>query len=94
MVSIWPHLGHNDSDPYLGLSWTVVSGPYLDIIATWLHSYIPGPHLDLVTVDPPGPHLEELTGSQEGPHLDLLTQVLIWASWDLVSFPHRDLTWS
>ena len=22
VVSIWPHLEHNDSDPYLGLSWT------------------------------------------------------------------------
>ena len=42
----------------------VDSGPYLGIIGTWILSYIPGPHLDLVT------------------------QVLIWASWDLVSqFP-------
>ena len=66
----------------------VDSGPYLGIIGTWILSYIPGPHLDLVTVVPPGPHLDELTGSQEGPHLDLLTQVLIWASWDLVSQFH------
>ena len=49
----------------------VDSGPYLDIIGTWILSYIPGPHLDLVT------------------------QVLIWASWDLVSQfhigPHLEL---
>ena len=25
VVSIWPHLEHNNSDPYLGLSWTFVS---------------------------------------------------------------------
>ena len=45
----------------------VVSGPYLGIIATWILSYIPGPHLDLVTVVPPVPHLDEVTGS----HRDL-----------------------
>ena len=45
----------------------VDSGPYLDIIATWILSYIPGPHVDLVTVVPPGPHLDEVTGS----HRDL-----------------------
>ena len=28
----------------------VDSGTYLAIIGTWVHSYIPGPHLDLVTV--------------------------------------------
>ena len=27
----------------------VDSGPYLGIIGTWILSYIPGPHLDLVT---------------------------------------------
>lgn len=43
----------------------VDSGPYLDIIGTWILSYVPGPHLVLVT------------------------QVLIWASWDLVSQFHR-----
>ena len=41
----------------------VDSGPYLGIIGTWILSYIPGPHLDLVTVVPPGPHLDEVTGS-------------------------------
>ena len=30
----------------------VESGPYLGIIGTWLLSYIPGPHLDLVTLVP------------------------------------------
>ena len=45
----------------------VDSGPYLGIIGTWIISYIPGPHLDLVTVVPPGPHLDEVTGS----HRDL-----------------------
>ena len=39
----------------------VVSGPYLGIIGTWILSFIPGPHLDLVTVVPPGPHLDEMT---------------------------------
>ena len=48
----------------------VDSGPYLAIIGTWILTYIPGPHLDLVT------------------------QVLIWESWDLVSIPHRGLTWT
>ena len=67
VVSIRHHLEQNDSGPYLGLSWTVDSGPYLGIIATWIRSYIPGPHLDLVTVVPPGPHLDEVTGS----HRDL-----------------------
>ena len=54
----------------------VDSGPYLGIIGAWILSYIPGPHLDLVTVVPPGPHRDEVTGTQ-GPHLDLVTQVLI-----------------
>ena len=39
----------------------VVSGLYLGIIGTWILSFIPGPHLDLVTVVPPGPHLDEVT---------------------------------
>ena len=67
VVSIWPHLKPNDSDPYLGLSWTVDTGPYLGIIGTSILSYIAGPHLDLVTVVPPGPHLDEVSGS----HRDL-----------------------
>ena len=54
----------------------VDSGPKLGIISNWILSYIPSPHLDLVTVVPPGPHL------------DLVTQVLIWASWDLGSQVH------
>ena len=41
----------------------VDSGPYLAIIGTCILSYIPGPHLDLVTVVSPGPHLDEDTGS-------------------------------
>ena len=45
----------------------VDSGPYLGIIETRILSYIPGPHLALVTVVPPGPHLDEVTGS----HRDL-----------------------
>ena len=45
----------------------VDSGPYLDIIATWILFYIRGPHVYLVTVVPPGPHLDEVTGS----HRDL-----------------------
>ena len=39
----------------------VDSGPYLGIIGTWILSYIPVPHLDLVTVVLPGPHLDEVT---------------------------------
>ena len=41
----------------------VNSGPYLGNIGTWIFSYIPGPHLDLVTVVPLGHHLDEVTGS-------------------------------
>ena len=41
---------------------SVDSGPYLGIIGTWILPYIPGPHLDLVTVVPPEPHLGEVTG--------------------------------
>ena len=43
------------------------AGPYLGITGTWILSYIPGPHLVLVTVVPHGPHLDEVTGS----HRDL-----------------------
>ena len=46
---------------------SVDSGPYLGNIGTWILSYIPGPHLDLVTVIPLGPPLDEVTGS----HRDL-----------------------
>ena len=41
----------------------VDSGPYLGIIGTWILSYIPGPHQDVVTVVPPEPHLDGVTGS-------------------------------
>ena len=68
LIHIWASPGTNDAGPYLGIT------------GTWILSYIPGPHLDLVTVVPPGPHLDEVTGY----HRDLVTQVLIWASWDLV----------
>ena len=43
----------------------VDSGPYLVIIGTWILSYIPRPHIDLVTVVPPGLHLDEVTGSHK-----------------------------
>ena len=68
LIHIWISHGTDDAGPYLGIT------------GTWILSYIPGPHLDLVTVVPPGPHLDEVTGY----HRDLVTQVLIWASWDLV----------
>ena len=38
LVSIWPHLENNDSDPYLGLSWTC---------CLWS---LPGHHWDLDTL--------------------------------------------
>ena len=56
----------------LVLTWAssgpIDSGPYLGIIGTWILSYIPGPHLDMVTVVPPVPHLKEVTGS----HRDII----------------------
>ena len=67
VVSIWTHLENNDSDPYLGLSWICCLWSLTGLIGTWILTYIPGPHLDLVTVVPPGPHLDEVTGS----HRDL-----------------------
>ena len=36
----------------------VDSGPYLEIIGSWILSYTLEPHLDLVTLVPPGPHLD------------------------------------
>ena len=42
-------------------------GPYMGIIGTLTLSYIPGPHLDLVTLVPPRPLRDEVTGS----HRDL-----------------------
>ena len=87
MVSTWPHLEHNDSDPYLGLFWTCrlrsLTGYHWDLDL----SYIPGPHLDLVIWT----HLGITWRGDwfpQGPHLDLVTQVLVWASWDLVSQFH------
>ena len=53
----------SDSVPHLGLHGLSDSGPHSGIIGTWILSYIPGPHLDLVTVLPPGPHLDEVTVS-------------------------------
>ena len=60
----------------------VASGPYLGIIGTWILSYIPGPHLELVTVVSPGPHLDLVTVVPPGPHLDEVTE------------SHRDLNWT
>ena len=88
LVSIWPHLENNDSDPHLGLSW---------ICCLWS---FPGHHWDLDTLlytwALPGPCDCGPTWASpgrgdwfpQGPHLDLVTQVLIWASWDLVSQFH------
>ena len=66
-VSIWTHLENNDSDPYLGLSWICCLWSLPGLIGTWILTYIPGPHLDLLTMVPPGLHLDEVTGS----HSDL-----------------------
>ena len=60
----------------------VDSGPYLGIIGTWILSYIPGPHLDLLTVVTPGPHLDLLTVVPPGPPRDEMTG------------SHWDLTWT
>ena len=69
----------------------VDSGPYLGIIATWIFSYVPGPHVDLVTVIPPGRHLDEVTGTSpgpgdSGPHMGIMGPGF--------SVPHRGLTWT
>ena len=56
------------------------AGPYLGITGTWILSYIPGPHLDLMTVVTPGSHL------------DLVNLVPIWASPSPCDFvPHLDM---
>ena len=55
LIHIWASMGPDDAGPYLGIT------------GTWILSYIPGPHLDLVAVVPPGPHMDEVTGS----HRDL-----------------------
>ena len=60
--------GPSDSVPHLGLHGPSDSGPHPGIIGTWILSYIPGSHLDMVTVVPPGPHLKEVTGS----HRDII----------------------
>ena len=57
-------------------------GPYMGIIGTWILSYIPGPHLDLLTVVTPGPHLDLLTVVPPGPPRDEMTG------------SHWDLTWT
>ena len=58
----------------------VDSGPYLGIIGTWILSYIPGPHLDLVcgvaTWASPipgdkGPDVAEIGSCETGPYLIL-----------------------
>ena len=60
VVSIWPHLEHNDSYPYLSLSWICCLWSLPGLIGTCILTYIPGPHLNLVTVVPPGLHLHEV----------------------------------
>ena len=42
--------GPSDSVPHLGLHGPSDSGPDPGIFGTWILSYIPGPHLDLVTL--------------------------------------------
>ena len=63
VVSSMPHQDLVILIPIWALHGPSDSGPHLGIIGTWILSYIPGPHLDLVTVVPPGPHLDEMTGS-------------------------------
>ena len=77
LIHIWASPGPVDSSPYLG------------IIGTWILSYVPGPHVDLVTVVPPGPHLDEVTGTSpgpgdSGPHMGIMGPGF--------SVPHRGLT--
>ena len=65
----------------------VYSGPYLGIIGTWILLYTwasPGP----VDCGPTWASPGRSDWFPQGPHLDLVTQVLIWASWDLVSQFH------
>ena len=63
VVLTWASPGTGDSDPNWASPRSGDSGPHLWTIMTWILSYIPGPHLDLVTVVPPGPHLDEVTVS-------------------------------
>ena len=58
----------------------VDSGPYLGIIGTWILSYIPGPHLDLVTVVLIWTLWDLVFSSPSGPPLDLVILVPLWAS--------------
>ena len=79
LIHIWASPGTDDAGPYLGIT------------GTWILSYIPGPHLDLVTVVPPGPHLDEVTGTSpgpgdSGPHMGIMGPGF--------SVPHRGLTWT
>ena len=67
VVILYVSPGPSASVLHLGLHGHSDSGPHSGIIGTWILSYIPGPHLELVTVVPPGPHLDEVTGS----HRDL-----------------------
>ena len=72
----------------------VDSGPYLEIIGSWILSYTLEPHLDLVTLVPPGPHLDEVNGTtgtstgpgDSGPHMGIMGPGF--------SVPHRGLTWT
>ena len=82
LIHIWASPGPDDAGPYLGIT------------GTWILSYIPGPHLDLVTVVPPGPHLDEVTDSNRelpgpgdsGPHMGIVGPGF--------SVPHRGITWT
>ena len=76
-----------------GSAGPLYSGPYLGIIGTWILLYTwasPGP----VDCGPTWASPGRGAWFPQRPHLDLVTQVLIWESWDLVSVPHRGLTWT
>ena len=76
-------------------SGPVDSGPYLGIIATWIFSYVPGPHVDLVTVVPPGPHLDLVALVPYWALLDLVPVVSIWPHMEHNdSDPYLGLSWT
>ena len=50
LVLLYASPGPSDSVPHLGLHGPSDSGPDPGIIGTWILSYIPGPHLNLVTL--------------------------------------------
>ena len=75
LIHIWASPAPVDSGAYLGIIETWYSLIYLGLTLTWsLWS-----HLYLTWTRYWFP---------QGPHLDLVTQVLIYASWDLVSQFH------